>query len=165
MKKLLLIVFTFAIFSQSFSQHNVEFKFKIRFQVNQYAWSTITSIDSNSFTEGESYTVPAYTMPPTQSYLQPAYDAIVGSNFGIDAGALDNDIRLEFTLNGLDTGGLYQNPVNTDPLFLVLDVDVYDPADSPTPVEGHFWFNTGHAMTFTIPIHADFISFVQSLEL
>jgi hypothetical protein len=104
-------------------------------------------------------------MPSIQSYLQPAYDAIVGSTFGIDAGALDNDIRLEITLNGLNTSGLYENPVNDAPLFLVLDVDVYNPADSPTPVEGHFWFNAGHTLTFTIPIHDDFISFVQGLGL
>ena len=165
MRKLLLILFSIVFFSQSFAQHNVEFQFKIRFQVNAFVWSTITVIDSSSFTEGESYTIPAHTMPASQEYLQPAYDAIVGSSFGIDAGALENDIKLEITLNGLNTGGLYQNPVNSEPLFIVLDVDVYSPADSPTPVEGHFWFNTGHALTFTIPLHDDFISFVQSLGL
>ena len=165
MRKFLLIIFSIVFFSQSFAQHNVEFKFKIRFQVSAYVWSTITVVDSNSFTEGSSYVIPAHTMPQAQEYLQPAYDAIVGSTFGIDSGALENDIRLEITLNGLSTAGLYQNPVNSAPLFLVLDVDVYSPADSPTPVEGHFWFNTGHALTFTIPLHADFISFVQSLGL
>ena len=165
MKKILILFFSIAVFSQSFAQHNVEFKFKIRFQANQFLWSTLTIIDSSSFTEGTSYTIPEYTMPASQSYLQPAYNAIVGATFGIDAGALDNDIRLDITLNGITTNGHYQNPVNGEPLFLVLDVDVYDPADSQNPVDGHYWFNDGKAMTFTIPIHADFLSFVQSLGL
>jgi hypothetical protein len=165
MKKILLVLFSLAIFSQSFAQHNVEFKFKIRFQANQFLWSTITIIDSSSFVEGTSYTIPEHTMPATQSYLQPAYNAIVGSTFGIDAGALNNDIKLDITLNGIDLTGLYQNPVDGQPLFMVLDVDVYNPVDSPTPVDTNYWFNAGHAMTFTIPIHEDFISFVQSLGL
>ena len=165
MKKILIFLFSLAIFSQSFAQHNVEFEFKIRFQANQYLWTTITIIDSSSFAEGSSYTIPAHTMPDAQSYLQPAYNAIVGATFGIDEGALNNDIRLEITLNGIATTGFYQNPVNSVPLFLVMDVDVFDPVDSPDPVVDHFWFNPGKTMAFTIPIHADFISFVQSLGL
>ena len=164
MKKTIIVLFSLAIFSQSFAQHNIEFKFKIKFQTN-IGWSTITVIDSSSFTEGSYYTIPEYTMPEAQSFIQPAYNAIVGATFGIDVGAINNDIRLDIILNGIATNGRYRNPVNGQPLFLVLDVDVYDPVDLEDPITEHFWFNTGHAMTFTIPLHNDFISYIQSLDL
>ncbi len=165
MKKILILLFSLAIFSQSFAQHNIEFKFKIRFQASQHVWTSITVIDSSSFTEGSYYTIPEFTMPEAQAYLQPAYNAIVGATFGIDEGAINNNIRLDITLNGITLDGHYRNPVNDQALFLVLDVDVYDPVDLEDPITEHFWFNTGHAMTFTIPLHEDFISFITSIEL
>ena len=164
MKKILILLFSLAIFSQLFAQHNIEFKFKIKFQTT-YGWSTITVIDSSSFTEGSFYTIPEHTMPAAQSFIQPAYNAIVGATFGIDEGAINNDIRLDITLSGIATNGRYRNSVNVQPLFLVLDVDVYDPVDLEDPLTEHFWFNSGHAMTFTIPLHANFISFIQDIGL
>ncbi len=165
MKKIIIIIlFSLALFSQSFAQHNIEFKFKIKFQTT-FGWTSITIIDSSSFTEGSYYTIPEYTMPEAQSFIQPAYNAIVGATFGIDEGAINNDIRLDITLSGITTNGNYRNPVNGQPLFLVLDVDVYDPVDLEDPLEDHFWFNSGHAMTFTIPLHDDFRSYIQRIEL
>ncbi len=165
MKKIIVTLFLLILFSQSFAQHNIEYKFKIKFQASQHIWSTITVIDSGSFVEGSYYTIPAFTMPEAQSYLQPAYNAIVGATFGIDDGAINNDIRLDITLNGIALDGHYKNIVDGQTLFLVLDVDVYNPINSTEPLTEHFWFNAGHSLTFTIPLHDSFLSYIKSLDL
>ncbi len=163
MKKLLLILFSIAFFSQSFAQYNIAYSFKIRYHHSR-GWSKITVAEGN-FTEGTQYTIPAFTMPNSVDTLQAAYDALVGSTFELETGALDNDIKLVMTLDGLDlVNGLYQN-VGEQILFMRLDVDVYDPADSSTPVDSNYWFNPGHAMVFSIPLQASFISFVESIGL
>ena len=94
---------SFLFFSQSFAQHNIEYKFKVRFQSSSFSWSTITVVDSVNFTEGVPYTFPSFDMSSqSQPQLQAAYNAIEGSTFLIENGALNNDIRLEVTLDGLD---------------------------------------------------------------
>jgi len=161
MKKLLLILFSIAFFSQSFAQHKITYNLKVNYSfkfLGRISSNTITS-DTGTFYEGTPLIVPPYTMPNKQKHLQAVYNSIVGATFLLPVGALNNDIRLDITLDSLNLNGL-PGQVANEKLFLRLKFDVYDPADSKTPYEGHYVLND--TATFTIPWEEPFTSFVDS---
>ena len=164
MKKLLLIIFSFAIFSQSFSQHNIAYDFMVEFDIEVggvVVGTSKVSIADGSFTEGVKYVVEEATV---ESTIADAYAAIVGSTFLIPNGALNNDIKLDIVLEGLNADGRFKS-VDGETLFLRLRVDVYSPADATSPLETDFWFNDGYPMEFSVPRHEDFNSFVTEIGL
>lgn len=164
MRKLLLIIFSIVFFSQSFAQHNIAYEFKVEFDIavgGIVVGTTTATVASGNFLEGVRYIVDDVEV---DSNIKDAYAAIVGSTFLVPEGALDNDIKLDITLEGLDADGRFKS-VDGQTLFLRLGIDVYSPADASEPLDSNFWFNTGYPMEFSIPRHEDFNSFVTAIGL
>jgi hypothetical protein len=168
MKKIftgILVLAAFLFFSDTFAQHKIDFAFKVRykktFSYGGFAWMTTTA-DSGSFNEGQEYIVPPFTMPSEASVLQPAYDAIVGSVFKIDGGALNDDLFIDIILDSLDlnTGQYFR--VFSDTLFIDLKIDVFV---NGQPYPGHYFFNSGKYVSYAIPKTSAFLNFISGLGM
>ncbi len=151
--------------SDTFAQHKVDYVFKVRYKktlsFGGYVWMTTTA-DSGSFTEGQGYVVPPYTMPSEASILQPVYDAIVGSVFKIDNGALNDDLFLEIILDSLDLNTGQYFYVFGDTLFLNLKINVFV---NNQLYPGHYFFNQGKFMSYSIPKSPAFLDFLNTLGM
>ncbi len=167
MKKIftgILILAAFLFFSDTFAQHKIDFVFKVRYKKTLsygYIWMT-TTVDSGSFNEGQGYIVPPYTMPSEAAILQPAYDAIVGSVFKIDGGALNDDLFIDIILDSLDlnTGEYFQ--VFGDTLFIDLKIDVYVNGQL---YPGHYFMNSGKYISYAIPKTTAFMNFINGIGM
>jgi hypothetical protein len=168
MKKIFNIFLMFAVvlfFTDSFAQHKIDYAFKVRykktFSFGGYAWVT-TTVDSGSFNEGQEYIVPPFTMPSEASVLQPAYDAIVGSVFKIDQGALNDNLFLDITLDSLDLNSGHYVNIFGDTVFVVLKIDVFV---NGQPYPGHYFMNPNKYITYSIPKTPAFLNFLSTLHL
>ncbi len=166
MKKMfpyLIVVFLVAFSGEMLAQSNtVDYVFKIRYKKEipfvGTVWLT-TTVDSGSFNEGQPYVVPDFNVPGDIAVIQNAYNAIVGSVFLLDDGAIDEDLFLEMILDGLDTGTGAYVPAFDEKLFFDMTVNVYA-GGSTDPYQGHYYFNSGKYLWFKIPITSQFINFV-----
>ncbi len=61
-----------------------------------------TKLDDGTFKEGESFTVPEAELSGAFSIYQDLYNALVGGKFGIDYGAIDNDLIMKIYIRNLD---------------------------------------------------------------
>jgi len=168
MRKLLLIISLF-LFSSSFA-YNISYEFKIEITTESGGIKTKTLISlgdkySGTISEGEVFTVPAFTLPDKYSSLQDEYNVISGATFSIPHDALENDIKLIITLAGLNAGKGGYGLLNGHPLFLKLKIDVYSPATSETPIEGHFFFKNNKRIIFSMPRQPYLDNYLNSLTL
>ncbi len=147
----------------NFGQHKVDFVFKLKVKTPPPVsyWLTITA-DSSSFNEGQAYVVPPFTLPSAFSKLQPAYDAVVGSVFKLESGALNDDLFLEITLDSLDAGKGTYVPVFGDTLFVLLKIKVFV---NGKPYSGEYVLNKNKYLTYSIPKTQKFLTFLNSLGL
>jgi hypothetical protein len=151
---LIMVLFSFmTVFAQ---QNTISYKFKAE-SLTQFG-SITTTIEEGSFQEGVGYTLPEYTFESNFEPLQPAYDAIVGSVFRLESGAIDEDIHLNMTLGPFDNDQ-YAKVENED-LFVSLEIEVYTMPDSIL-VEGDYYFNEGTYAVLSVPKHDDFNEFVE----
>ncbi len=158
-----IIILTGFLSGLNYGQHKIDFVFKLKIKTPPPVsyWLTITA-DSSSFNEGQAYVVPPYTLPSALSKLQPAYDAVVGSVFKLESGALNDDLFLEITLDSLDAGKGSYVPVFGDTLFVLLKIKVFV---NGKPYSGHYILNKNKYLTFAVPKTQKFLAFIKTLGL
>jgi len=105
MKKMFYILFLLFI-SSSFLSLHAQHNISIRLGVN--CSSGIVYGPSTDITEGTLYTVGDWTIPSAYASIQPIYDAIKGSTFQLESGALTEDIQIDWILYNMScTNGTY----------------------------------------------------------
>lgn len=106
MKKILYILFLL-ISCSSFLQLSAQHNIAIRLGANCTNQSTVFSNYTN-FTEGTTYTVADWTLPSNYSLVQPLYNALKGSTFLLQLGALTEDIQIDWVLWNINcSNGVY----------------------------------------------------------
>ncbi len=110
-------------------------------------------IEKGSFFEGQSCVFPSYTLPSPFSNYQPFYNSIVGTEFGIPLGSLNEDINISINLSeicdeaqvkNLDTQGIIEL------FFLSIEING-SVSGSHNPLE-YYYFNNGKEAYIKIPI-------------
>ncbi len=104
---------------------------------------------SGSFMTGTSFTVGATTLPANLANWQNLYDALVGSEFGIESGALNENITIGINL--LDFNCAVQNQYLNPDLFMFLGISVITESGQVTPINEFFHFNPGKRAYIKIP--------------
>ncbi len=129
MKKFLLLVIITVLLpiNYLFAQNSVKYTFFITDPCDLTTYAL--DFNENTFFEGESFVVEPQNLSDLTSSLaiyQPLYDALVGSVFGLEDGALDNDIKMGIWLQQLECdSALIQDPTgNKEPLFMFWGVVV-----------------------------------------
>ena len=115
-----------------------------------------TKVDEGEFKEGENFIIPDAELIGAFEIYQDLYNALVGGKFGIDYGALNNDIEMKMFIRNLDTlTGTYSSfGSEEDTLFSYFEIRIweYPQTDSSYyPEESSFYFNDGYAATFVLP--------------
>jgi hypothetical protein len=130
-----------------------------------------TKIDEGNFKEGGSFVVPEVQLPTSPinfSLYQDLLDALVGSKFSIDYGALDNDILLKIFIRNLDPDvGTYLNMgIDGDTLFSYFEIRIWELPDSIYyPEETSYYLNEGYYARFSIPKSEAFLTFTQEIGI
>ena len=125
---------------------------------------TYVTLSEGSFLEGEHMTLDAQTLPAFASKWQPVYDALIGSELGIQEGAIDSTILISVALDSLDSNESHYLPIIGRVVFLYLEIDVVYKGKWYSP-ENHFYFNNGKAAFINIPISENFLSFCNSVGI
>ena len=125
---------------------------------------TYVTLSEGSFLEGEHMTLDAQTLPAFASKWQPVYDALIGSELGIEEGAIDSTILISVALDSLDSNESHYLPIIGRVVFLYLEIDVVYKGKWYSP-ENHFYFNNGKAAFINIPISENFLSFCNSVGI
>jgi len=126
-----------------------------------------TKVDEGVFKEGESFIIPEAILPSAPidfSIYQELYDALAGGKFGIDYGALNNDIMMKIFIRNLETnGGKYVNLGETkDTLFSYFEIRIWELPDSIYyPEEASFYFNEGYFARFALPKSQALLNFLS----
>lgn len=96
MKKMFYIftVLLLCSFNQVFAQHVVAIR------IGAQCANLGTTVFSNytAINEGATYTIGSWTLPANYASVQPLYDALKGSTFLLESGALSEDIRIDWIL-------------------------------------------------------------------
>ncbi len=124
--------------------------------------STIT-VAGDGITTGESFSIPPYTLPDNMSDWQQLYDALVGTTFGIDSGALNEDITIGvniFQFN-CDDPGYYFDPN----VFMFIGVTVIGDSSGFHGLDEFYYFNEGKYARLTIPTSDAFNALLNFLNI
>jgi len=117
---------------------------------------------------GESITVVPFTMPQFASTWQPLYDALVGTKFTIENGALDENIELDIRAKQLDceNPGSYKDPSTYhNPLFMFLGIKVTGETSGVTELEDFYYFKNGKKAKLCIPHNKAFLDLLNELNI
>ena len=175
MKKTVLL-FLIAVFiipiSSAFAQQDTVF-YKWFLQKKTIIGTIDVEVFSGNFTEGTFFEVPASdlnSVDPAIAKYQSLYDALVGAKWGIEDGALSNNITLRIFVRELNTATGQYNTLgpNADTLFSYFEVQVTEHrpgGDSIYNIDQDFYFNDGYAATFTVPISLAFSNFLNIIGL
>ncbi|MFH0733539.1 MAG: T9SS type A sorting domain-containing protein [bacterium] len=148
MKKYLTIFFI-AFFAISLSA--TEYTVNYQINVHNPCTGTVYTIQSETgaFLTGSSFTIDAATLPAEVANWQSLYDALVGAEFGIDAGALNENITIYINLMDFNctVNGQYNNP----DLFMFMGITVITESGAVTPINEFFHFNQGKFAYFKMP--------------
>ena len=125
---------------------------------------TYVTLSEGSFLEGEHMSLDAQTLPSFASKWQVVYDALVGSELGLEEGAIDSTILISVALDSLDSNESHYLPIIGQVVFLYLEVDVVYKGVWYTP-ENHFYFNNGKTAFMNIPISDTFLGFCNSIGI
>jgi hypothetical protein len=125
---------------------------------------TNVTVSEGSFLEGEHMTLDPQTLPQMASTWQPVYDALVGSELGLEIGAIDSTILLNIVLDSLDSFESHYLPIISQVVFLYIEIDVVYKGKWYTQYD-HFYFNNGKAAFMNIPISNNFLSFCNSVGI
>ena len=160
MKKLFTLLSVFLLSTGIFAQeHNIGYQVIVWDACTQ---STYT-ITGDTIQTGQSFTIPAYTLPSSLSAWQRLYNALVGVTFSIDSGATNKDIYLGINILGFDCNneGFYFNP----DLFFFMGVTVVDEDGNFFGFDDVFPFNPGKYARLTFPLSDDFTSLLDTLMI
>jgi hypothetical protein len=160
MKKmsLLLAMLFFATFTFA-QEHTITYQVIVH---NPFDGSTATIV-GGSFQTGSSFTLPEFTLPGAISGYQQLYDAIEGTEFAIESGALSENITIGINIFQFDpnNSGFYFN----DDLFMFLGITVIGESSGMHGLDEFYYFNEGKHATLTIPISGAFNTLLQILNL
>ena len=113
-----------------------------------------TKLDDGTFKEGQSFTVPEAELSGAFSIYQDLFNALVGAQFGLDYGAIDNDLIMKIYIRNLDPqAGAYKNLGQAnDTLFSYFEIRIWELPDSTFYHEtSSYYLNEGHFATFSLP--------------
>lgn len=142
-------------------------EYTVTYQVNVYNPVTLNvytiQSESGSFQTGQSFVMGAATLPADLANWQSLYDALVGTRFGIDSGALNENITIGINLLDFNpnVAGQYLNPN----LFMFLGIVVIGETSGVTPINEFYHFNTGKNAYLKIPKSASLNSLFTLLNL
>ncbi len=124
--------------------------------------SNIT-VAGDGVTTGETFAIPPYTLPESMSDWQQLYDALVGTTFGIDPGALNEDITIGVNIFqfSCENPGYYFNP----DLFMFIGVSVIGDSSGYHGLEDFYYFNPGTYARLNIPTTDAFNTLLELLNL
>ncbi len=142
-------------------------EYTVTYQVNVYNPVTLNvytiQSESGSFQTGQSFVMGAATLPADLANWQSLYDALVGTRFGIDSGALNENITIGINLLDFNpnVAGQYLNPN----LFMFLGVVVVGETSGVTQINEFYHFNEGKNAYLKIPKSASLNSLFSLLSL
>ncbi len=160
MKKLFTFIIAVLFSSGLFAQeHTVSYQVIVW---NPCDGSNVT-VDGGSFQTGESFTLPQFTLPSSMASWQQLYDALVGTSFGIDSGALNEDITIGINIFNFSCQepGYYFDPN----LFMFLGVTVVGDSSGMHGLDDFYYFNPGTYARLIIPQSGAFNSLLQFLNI
>ncbi len=166
-KRIFALLFLFGSFYTTFSQDTNVVKYSLFLEKTVIFGTVDTKIDEGSFKEGESFFIPAAELPSSPidfSIYQNLYNALVGGRFGIDYGALDNDIILKIYIRNLDPNvGTYLNlGAKSDTMFSYFEIRIWELPDSNFyPEDSSYYFNEGYYAEFSLPKSDNLLNFLD----
>lgn len=134
--------------------NNVSYRLFLETKVS---FATIdTKVAEGEFKEGQSFIIPDAELTGDFAIFQDLYNALVGGKFGIDYGALNNDIEMKIFIRNLDpqTGTYSSLGSEKDTLFSYFELRIWELPKTDSsyyPEESSFYFNNGYAATFVLP--------------
>lgn len=155
MKKMLLfllIIMSVLSYSQTEALDTIKYSFFIEQE------GMILEAFKGEIIEGGHFTIDPMTLTGTFAINQEFYDALVGSELGLEIGSLDRNIQMNITLGGLNSAG--QLFVEGQPLFMFLQVDILDLKTGDWyEVDSSFYFLNGKGAYMNIPVTEALLSF------
>ncbi len=130
-----------------------------------------TKIDEGVFKEGESFIIPEAELPSSPidfSIYQDLYNALVGGRFGIDYGALNNDIIMKIFIRNLEPniGEYLKLGENKDTLFSYFEIRIIELPDSNYYLEDtSYYFNDGYYANFALPKSDNLLNFFNIIGI
>lgn len=140
MKKTFLTLLVFVaniVYAQYSLSYKVEAKFPYLVGTNiLYVTQTLTQ---GSIPDGGNFTIPKVTLPSNLSQFQGLADALENSIVGLEAGALKENVSINFLIEGMDVSGKYTTLYGASVFwFVTATVTVNN-----TPVTGDYYFQNG----------------------
>ncbi len=167
-KSILLIFLAFLISPVSFfAQEDEANKVDYTFTLNSDCLDQPVVIASGSFMEGETFTLPPFEFPEYIPNWQQLYNALVGTTFGLESGAINENIHLDIQLQQLDCGGGgFIDPTGEgNPFFIFLGIKVTGEQSGETALEDFYYFNEGKFATICFPMTEEFLAFLESMGI
>ncbi|GEM_PF-3231520 len=172
MRKSLLLVFLIisvvSLFSANlFAQEDQANKVDYTFTLKSDCLPEPVEITSGSFMEGEVFTLPPFDFPEYIPNWQQLYNALVGTTFGLESGAINENIHLDIQLQQLDcNGGGFVDPTGEgNPFFVFLGIKVTGEQSGETALEDFYYFNEGKYATICFPMTPEFLAFLESMGI
>jgi Secretion system C-terminal sorting domain len=163
MKKVL--YFLFPIFLVGFlnsTSAQTAHKIAIQFWV-QDTGNNAAEAYADTITEGQTYTMPAKTLPSNFAGAQSLYDALVGTQFSFQLGSLNQDIVVYFTISDIDLSNATYQVQNSVNLFFDVDFTIEDWSGNVLPEP--FNLNTGKYAVLRINKTPAFNTFISKTGL
>lgn len=166
-KRILFMVFLFGSYFKILAQDTNVVNYSLFIEKSVIFGTVDTKIDEGSFKEGESFLIPQAELPTSPidfSMYQDLYNALAGGRFGIDYGALNNDIILKIYIRNLDPNeGTYLNlGADRDTLFSYFEIRIWELPDSILyPEDTSYYFNEGFYAEFTLPKSDNLLNFLD----
>ena len=116
--------------------------------------TTNIKIHGGEFKEGQSFIIPEAELTGAFAIYQDLYNGLVGGRFGIDYGAINNDLIMKFYIRNLEPNiGTYQSfGQRNDTLFSYFEIRIWELPDSNFYHEtSSYYFNDGYFATFALP--------------
>jgi hypothetical protein len=123
-----------------------------------------TKIEEGYFNEGSSFLIPEADLTGEFSIYQDLYNALVGGRFGIEHGAIDNDIIMKIFIRNLNKdSGTYKNlGEKQDTLFSYFEIRIWELPDSNFyPEDSSYYFNEGYYAWFSLPKSTALLNFLD----
>ncbi len=146
------------------TKHLIHYKFTVKSPcLNQPVVAA-----SGSFNEGESFKMTPFGLPDYLSNWQVLYDALIGTELGIEEGALDEDVMLNINLEQLDCNNSdrFVDPSGgNNPFFLFLGIEVVGSKSGVHNPDEFYYFKNDKKAKLCIPMTQQFLDFLKQLGI
>lgn len=166
-RTILIVLFLIVGFSSFYSQDSNVVNYSLFLEKSVGFGTVDTKIDEGSFKEGQSFLIPEAILPNSPidfSMYQDLYSALVGGRFGIDYGALNNDIIMKIFIRNLNPnfGEYLTLGERRDTLFSYFEIRIWELPDSNYyPEESSYYFNEGYFARFSLPKSEELKNFLS----